>query len=67
MSNYSFSDEAVKDLNTICEYIAQNSPSAASKLFDAIRQKCKLVAGFPNMRKSYEQLSPNLRGFNRQI
>ncbi|MEH1836058.1 MAG: type II toxin-antitoxin system RelE/ParE family toxin [Nostoc sp.] len=37
MSNYSFSDEAVKDLNTICEYIAQNSLSAASKLFDAIR------------------------------
>ena len=64
MSNYSFSDEAVKDLNTICEYIAQNSPSAASKLFDAIRHKCKLVAGFPNMGKSYEQLSPNLRGFN---
>lgn len=64
MTNYSFSDEAVKDLNTICEYIAQNSPSAASKLFDAIRQKCKLVAGFPNMGKSYEQLSANLRGFN---
>lgn len=64
MSNYSFSDEAVKDLNTICDYIAQNNPNAASKLFDAIRQKCKLVAGFTSMGKSYEQLSPNLRGFS---
>ncbi|QDL07944.1 type II toxin-antitoxin system RelE/ParE family toxin [Brasilonema octagenarum UFV-E1] len=64
MSNYSFSDEAVKDLNSICEYIAQNNPKAASKLFDAIRQKCKLVSGFPNMGKSYERLSPNLRGFS---
>ncbi|NJM73418.1 MAG: type II toxin-antitoxin system RelE/ParE family toxin [Scytonema sp. RU_4_4] len=65
MSHYSFSDEAVKDLNFICdEYIAQNNPNAANKLFDAIRQKCKLVSGFPNMGKSYEELSPNLRGFS---
>lgn len=63
MSDYSFSDAAIQDLNEICEYIAQNSSSAASRLFDAIRQKCKLVAGFPNMGRSYEQLSPALRGF----
>ena len=31
---------------------------AASELFDAIRQKCKLVAEFPNMGKRYERLSP---------
>lgn len=63
MSSYSFSDEAVQDLDNICEYIAQSNAGAASQLFDAIRQKCKLVAGFPNMGKSYEKLSPNLRGF----
>jgi len=63
MSNYSFSDAAIQDLNEICEYITQNSPSAASRLFDAIRQKCKLVAGVPNMGRSYERLSPALRGF----
>ena len=63
MSSYSFSDEAVQDLDVICTYIAQSNPSAARKLFDVIRQKCKLVAGFPNMGKSYEKLSPNLRGF----
>jgi len=64
MNSYTFSDESVRDLNDICEYIARNSSSkAASELFDAIRQKCKLVAEFPNMGKRYERLAPNLRGF----
>ena len=63
MNSYTFSDESVRDLNEICDYIARNSSSAASQLFDAIRQKCKLVAEFPNMGKRYESLAPNLRGF----
>jgi toxin ParE1/3/4 len=64
MNSYTFSDEAVRDLNEICDYIiAQNSSKAASDLFDAIRQKCKLVAEFPNMGKRYDMFSPNLRGF----
>lgn len=63
MNSYTFSDEAVRDLNEVCEYISRNNPRAASELFDAIRQKCKLVAEFPNMGKRYERLAPNLRGF----
>lgn len=63
MSNYSFSDEAMQDLDVICEYIARSNPKAASNIFDKIRQKCKLVANFPNMGKSYKNLAPNLRGF----
>lgn len=63
MTSYAFSDEAVRDLETICDYVAQTSPKAASNLFDAIRRKCKLTAGFPEMGKRYEDLSPNLRGF----
>ncbi len=63
MSSYSFSDEAVKDINNICEYAARQNSQAASQLFDAIRNKCNLVAGFPNMGKSYSRLAPNLRGF----
>ncbi|GAA6614890.1 type II toxin-antitoxin system RelE/ParE family toxin [Scytonema sp. NUACC26] len=63
MSSYSFSDEAIQDLDEICEYIARTNSKAASKLFDEIRKKCKLVADFPNMGKSYERLAPNLRGF----
>lgn len=63
MSNYSFSDAAIQDLDEICEYITRSNPKAASKLFDNIRHKCKLVASFPNMGKSYRRLVPNLRGF----
>ncbi|MEH2165177.1 MAG: type II toxin-antitoxin system RelE/ParE family toxin [Nostoc sp.] len=39
MSSYSFSDEAIQDLDEICEYIARSNPKAASKLFDEIRNK----------------------------
>ncbi len=63
MSSYSFSDDAIQDLDEICEYVARNNASAASKLFDRIRERCKVVAGFPNMGKSYSKLSPGLRGF----
>ena len=63
MSSYSFSDAAVQDLDSICEYIARQNSKAASQLFDAIRKKCKLVANFPNMGKSYSKLAANLRGF----
>jgi toxin ParE1/3/4 len=63
MSSYFFSDEALEDINNICEYIARENSKAASRLFDAIRAKCKTVASFPNMGKSYSKLASNLRGF----
>jgi toxin ParE1/3/4 len=63
MSSYSFSDTAIRDLDEICNYIAVENSKAASQLFDLIRQKCKLVANFPNMGKSYSRLAPSLRGF----
>ena len=63
MANYQFSEDAIRDINEICDYIAQNNPRSASNLFDAIRQKCKLIANFPNMGKRYEQVRANLRGF----
>ncbi|MBP0032651.1 MAG: type II toxin-antitoxin system RelE/ParE family toxin [Roseofilum sp. Belize BBD 4] len=63
MATYQFSEDAIRDLNEICDYIAQHNPSYTSNLFDAIRQKCTLVAGFPNMGKRYDKIRPNLRGF----
>jgi toxin ParE1/3/4 len=63
MGNYFFSQLAVKDLNEICEFIGQTNIKAASKLFDTIREKCKLVSGFPNMGKDYSEILSNLRGF----
>jgi len=63
MGKYSFSDEAIQDLEEICEYLGRSNPKAASQLFDKIRSKCKLVASFPSMGKSYGRLAKNLRGF----
>ena len=63
MSSYSFTDAAVKDLENICDYIARQNSQTANQLFDTIRKKCKLVASFPNMGKSYSRLAANLRGF----
>jgi len=62
MNTYSLSDEAVRDLEELCDYLAQNLPQAASRIFDSIRQRCKLLSQFPNMGKSYDRLTPNLRG-----
>ena len=36
MGKYSFSDEAIQDLEEICEYLGRNNPKAASQLFDKI-------------------------------
>lgn len=63
MNTYSLSDEAIRDLENLCDYLAQNEPKAASRIFDSIRQCCKLLAQFPNMGKSYDRLAPDLRGF----
>jgi len=63
MGTYSFSEAAVADLEAIYEYVAQNDPDAAIKLFETIRQKCQTVTQFPNMGKQYDRLAPSLRGF----
>ena len=62
MNTCSFSDIAIQDLEDLCEYITQTNPKAASRTFDSIRQRAKLLATFPNMGKPYDRLAPNLRG-----
>ena len=63
MGSYSFTNAAIQDIDKICEYIARQNSQAASQLFDVIRKKCKLIANFPNMGKSYSKVAPDLRGF----
>jgi toxin ParE1/3/4 len=62
MNTYSFSEEALQDLDQLCEYIAQTDQRAASKIFDAIRKRARLLAQFPNMGKSYDEIARGLRG-----
>ena len=63
MGSYFFSKLAIKDLNEICEFIGQTNIKVATKLFDNIREKCKLVSSFPNMGKDYSWILSDLRGF----
>lgn len=63
MGTYRFAQQAIQDLDEICDFIASTRPKAASRLFDIIRQKCKRVAEFPHMGKDYSSIRPNLRGF----
>ncbi|KAM3093583.1 type II toxin-antitoxin system RelE/ParE family toxin [Phormidesmis sp. 146-35] len=58
-----FSPDAIRDLETVCDGLTQIDSAVASRLFDRIRQKCKLVADFPLLGKRYEELAPDLRGF----
>ena len=44
MNTYTLSDEAIRDLEELCDYIAQTELKAASQIFDRIRQRCKLLA-----------------------
>jgi toxin ParE1/3/4 len=60
---YSFTDNAIRDLESICDSIAIDNPDAASNLFDDIREQCLRVAKFPYSGKNYAQIKPNLRGF----
>jgi toxin ParE1/3/4 len=60
---YGFSEDAIADLEEICDYLGNYSIKAAGQLFDRIRQRAKLVAKFPNTGKSYDDLIPGLRGF----
>jgi toxin ParE1/3/4 len=63
MGSYGFSEDANVDLDEICDYLELRNAKLASQLFDRIREKCKLVAAFPEMGRSYEEIIPGLRGF----
>jgi toxin ParE1/3/4 len=63
MNTYSFADEALADLETICESMSEISRDFAIRFFEKVREKCRQVAQFPNMGKSYSTINANLRGF----
>jgi toxin ParE1/3/4 len=60
---YGFSEDAIADLDEVCDSLGRYSVKAAGALFDRIRQRAKLVASFPKTGKSYGDLVPGLRGF----
>lgn len=63
MSQYRISDQARADVSELWDYIARQSVRAADRLVDAIFDKYKILASFPELGTSYEQYRPGLRGF----
>lgn len=62
MNTYSLTDEAIQDLEDVYNYMSAFSLDAANRFVDAFGEKCETVAKFPNMGKSYEEFSQQLRG-----
>ncbi len=57
------SKPAQADLDEIWLYIAQDSVEAANRFIDHLTNRFPLIAEFPEMGRSREDLSAGLRGF----
>src|SRR5262245_26275861 len=63
MSSYFVSDRAKIDLIEIGLSIGKNNPKAADQIIEDIVAKFSLLAEFPHIGRSREELSLNLRSF----
>ncbi len=61
MSRCDFTDDAIIDLESIHDYIARDSPPAAARLVQLVRERCFLLSDNPMMGRSRADLAPNLR------
>ena len=55
---------ACQDLNDISEYFLENSIEAGDQFIKAFNQKCKHLAQFPHIGKSYADLKSGVRGIS---
>ncbi|MDZ8053969.1 MAG: type II toxin-antitoxin system RelE/ParE family toxin [Aulosira sp. ZfuVER01] len=62
MSRSIISQTASKDLTEIVDYFANINVEAGESFIQEFEKKCKNIANFPNMGRSYEDVSPFLRG-----
>ncbi len=63
MNRYVFTLQARLDIKEISQFITRENPQAATRFVNAVEQKCKTLAEFPNMGRSFDYLAPSLRGF----
>lgn len=61
MSGYFLTPQAIKDLETIHDFIAEDSIKAARQFIDFLELKCESLAKAPTMGRSREELAPGLR------
>jgi toxin ParE1/3/4 len=62
MSNYIISPSASRDLDKIADYFLTRNLETGEKLFTNFNKKCKNLAQYPNIGRSYSHIKPSLRG-----
>lgn len=62
MKQHIISPEASQDLEEIIDYFARININAGERFVDEFDKKCKYLANFPNMGRSYGSIKPDLRG-----
>jgi toxin ParE1/3/4 len=62
MSRATISQTASRDLVEILDYFANINIDAGERFIQEFEKKCKNIANFPNMGRSYENIAPFLRG-----
>ncbi|MBW4478023.1 MAG: type II toxin-antitoxin system RelE/ParE family toxin [Tolypothrix brevis GSE-NOS-MK-07-07A] len=62
MKQHIISPEASQDLEEIIDYFARINIDAGERFVDEFDKKCKYLANFPNMGRSYGNIKPDLRG-----
>jgi toxin ParE1/3/4 len=64
MSRYVINILASRDLIEIADYFAENNVEVGERFFREFNSKCQQLVSFPRSGKSYESISPDLRGLS---
>ncbi|MBW4504978.1 MAG: type II toxin-antitoxin system RelE/ParE family toxin [Scytonematopsis contorta HA4267-MV1] len=62
MKQHIISPEANQDLEGIIDYFTSRNIDAGERFVDEFNKKCKYLANFPNMGRSYAEVKDYLRG-----
>lgn len=62
MKRHIISQPAIKDLEEIIDYFSSRNLDAVERFINQFEKKCKNLANFPNMGRSYDDIKPSLRG-----
>lgn len=61
MTRSRYTPQAARDLGEIADYISARDPTAAGRVVEEIRQRCRALADMPGMGRPREEFAPGLR------
>ncbi len=62
MKQHTISPQANQDLEEIIDYFTIRNVDAGERFIDEFNKKCRYLANFPNMGRSYADIKDYLRG-----